>query len=166
MGEAKFSLSGKTKVHFNTAIGKMFAVEKYRKSLDKLCDEKDITRNFGHNLIEVDGDQKKAVFELNPEFAGKGGNVTVDFDFLHVTPPMSAPEFLKSTEGLTDGSGFVSVDKHTLQHTKFDNIFAMGDCSNLPTSKTASAITAQIAVARFRAGKVLGSKESSNFDSS
>jgi len=53
-----------------------------------------------------------------------------------------------------------------LQHTKFDNIFAMGDCSNLPTSKTASAITAQIAVARFRAGKVLGSKESSNFDSS
>ncbi|CAF5132957.1 unnamed protein product, partial [Rotaria sp. Silwood1] len=48
-------------------------------------------------------------------------------------------EFLtKST--LVDANGYVDVHKETLQHKKFPNIFAIGDCTNLPTSKTAAAV--------------------------
>jgi NADH dehydrogenase FAD-containing subunit len=52
---------------------------------------------------------------------------------------MQAYEFL-SKSPLADANGFVDVVKETLQHKKFPNIFAIGDCTNLPTSKTAAAI--------------------------
>lgn len=54
---------------------------------------------------------------------------------LHVTPPMSTPEALKKS-CLVDDNGFVDVSKDTLQHIKYKNIFAMGDNSNSPNSKT------------------------------
>jgi sulfide:quinone oxidoreductase len=52
---------------------------------------------------------------------------------------MSAFEFLAKSP-LADANGFVDVVKETLQHKKFPNVFAIGDCTNLPTSKTAAAI--------------------------
>ena len=59
---------------------------------------------------------------------------------LHVTPPMSAPAVLRDNKQLTNESGFVEVDRYTLQHVRFSNIFGIGDCTNLPTSKTMAAI--------------------------
>lgn len=41
---------------------------------------------------------------------------------------------------VSDESGWVDVDKETLQHKKYPNVFAIGDCTNLPTSKTAAAV--------------------------
>jgi len=147
--------------HFATPLGGMFSVPKYGKALDNLCKKKNITRHYGHNLIEIKGDEKKAVFQIIPEVNSevKEKTVTVDFDFMHVTPRMGAPDFLKET-GLTDAAGFVNVNKQTLQHVEYPNVFSLGDCSNLPTSKTASAVAGQIAIARYRAGKYLQSKES------
>jgi len=57
---------------------------------------------------------------------------------LHVTPPMSTPSVLWNS-ALVDQSNFVAVDKYTLQHVKYKNVFAIGDCSTAPTSKTAAA---------------------------
>lgn len=54
---------------------------------------------------------------------------------LHVTPPMSTPEVLRKS-CIVDDNGFVNVSKDTLQHIKYKNIFAMGDNSNSPNSKT------------------------------
>lgn len=60
---------------------------------------------------------------------------------MHVCPPMSAPDVLKrSTSPIVDGSGFLDVNKHTLQHSKFKNVFGLGDCTNVPTAKTAAAV--------------------------
>lgn len=47
---------------------------------------------------------------------------------------------------LADAAGWVDVDKSTTQHTKFKNVFSLGDASSLPNSKTAAAITAQVPV--------------------
>ena len=66
---------------------------------------------------------------------------TVPYEMLHVSPPMSAPECLRTNaHGLTDASGFVEANKETLQHIRYPNVFALGDCSNVPTSKTAAAV--------------------------
>ena len=54
---------------------------------------------------------------------------------------MKAFDFLAKS-ALADANGFVDVVKETLQHKKFPNVFAIGDCTNLPTSKTAAAIAA------------------------
>jgi sulfide:quinone oxidoreductase len=44
---------------------------------------------------------------------------------------------------LADANGYVDINKETLQHKKYANVFAIGDCTNMPTSKTAAAIAAQ-----------------------
>lgn len=59
---------------------------------------------------------------------------------LHVTPPMSSPALLSANKQLTNDAGYLEVDKSTLQHVRFPNIFGIGDCTNLPTSKTAAAV--------------------------
>lgn len=58
---------------------------------------------------------------------------------LHVTPPMGPPDVLVNS-CVSDEIGWVDVDKETLQHKKYPNVFGIGDCTNLPTSKTAAAV--------------------------
>lgn len=58
---------------------------------------------------------------------------------LHVTPPMGPPAVLKGSS-LEDDGGWLDVNKETLQHKTFSNVFGIGDCTNLPTSKTAAAV--------------------------
>ncbi len=41
---------------------------------------------------------------------------------------------------LLDAAGFLDVNKETLQHIRYPNVFGIGDCTNVPTSKTAAAI--------------------------
>lgn len=61
------------------------------------------------------------------------------YEMLHVTPPMSPPDVLK-TSPVADAAGWVDVDRDTLQHKRYPNVFGIGDCTNLPTSKTAAAV--------------------------
>ena len=58
------------------------------------------------------------------------------------------PLDMLKTSPIADTAGWVDVNKSTLQHNNpnYANIFALGDCSSLPTSKTAAAITAQAPV--------------------
>lgn len=58
---------------------------------------------------------------------------------LHVTPPMATPETLSKNKDVTNEAGFVDVNKDTLQHVRFPNIFTIGDCGSTPNSKTAAA---------------------------
>ena len=62
---------------------------------------------------------------------------------LHVVPPMSTPDSLSSNKYLVTENGYVSVCKESLQHTKYPNIFAIGDCSSSPNPKTAASVAAQ-----------------------
>jgi len=57
---------------------------------------------------------------------------------LHAVPPMSAVAELAKCKELVNEMGFVDVDKSTMQHTKYENVFAIGDCSASPNSKTAA----------------------------
>lgn len=56
---------------------------------------------------------------------------------------MSHPQWghlLYSSTVLSQMKAAGDVDKETLQHKKYPNIFGIGDCTNLPTSKTAAAV--------------------------
>ena len=131
----------KTKIIFASALGGIFAVEPYKATLEKVVQRKEIDCRFRHELIEIKSDSKEAIFE-NLDTQEK---VTIAYDLLHVTPPMGPPSFI-SLSPLADEGGWVDVDKSSLRHTKYPNIFALGDCSNLPTSKTGAAIRKQAPV--------------------
>lgn len=134
-------LRGQTEVIFTTALGNLFAVEKYRNTLEKHVADRGIKANFKQNLIELRADVKEAVFE---NLDTKEQSV-VHYDMIHVTPPMGPPDFVKSS-ALANADGWVEVDKFTLLHPRFSNVFALGDASNLPTSKTGAAIRKQAPV--------------------
>ncbi len=62
----------------------------------------------------------------------------VPFDLL-VTVPLNMGADLIARSGLGDELNYVPVDKHTLRSAAHDNIFVLGDASNIPTSKAGSA---------------------------
>ncbi|XP_075711342.1 sulfide:quinone oxidoreductase, mitochondrial [Rhinoderma darwinii] len=127
---------------FNTSLGVIFGVKKYADALLQIIKERDIQVNFKHNLIEVRADKQEAVFE---NLDNPGETKVYQYEMLHVTPPMGPPDVLVNS-AVSDTAGWVDVDKETLQHKKYPNVFGIGDCTNLPTSKTAAAIAAQSAV--------------------
>lgn len=129
----------KSKVIYMCAGAGIFAVKKYAEALLKyVVGPRNIETRFKHNLIEIRGEAKEAVF-VNLETQEQ---ITVKYDMIHVTPPMGAPDFIKASE-LANESGWVDVDKRTLQHVRYPNVFSLGDASSLPTSKTAAAVRAE-----------------------
>lgn len=124
----------KINLTFANSGPRIFGVEKYRLALEKVVRKKGINTKFEHTLIEVRHKDNIAVFS-RPD----GQQVELSYDMLHIVPPMSAPDFIKKSP-LANADGWVDVDKHTLQHTKFKNVFSLGDASSLPTSKTGAAI--------------------------
>jgi len=138
----KGSDMNKLNISFYTPAKALFPVAKYAERLAEICEERHIHTMFTHTLtgIEVKGDEKHAIFR-----AEDGKMKRVPFDLLHVVPPMGPPPFLNLSP-IANAGGWVDVDKSTLQSTKYSNIFALGDCSSVPTSKTAAAICAQAPV--------------------
>jgi sulfide:quinone oxidoreductase len=62
----------------------------------------------------------------------------VPFDLLVTIPLHQGAAYLKATPNLVDENLFVRTDPATLQSTAFPDIFAIGDATNLPTSKAGS----------------------------
>lgn len=116
----------------------IFAVKKYADSLTKVADRYGIDRVWKTDLVELRPDKKEAVFR----HMETGAETVEAYDMIHVTPPMSAPDFIKNSP-LAAESGWVEVNKETTQHVRYSNVFSLGDCSNLPTSKTGAAIRKQ-----------------------
>lgn len=135
----KNGVRANTKIIYNSSLPVIFGVKKYASALLEVIKNKDIDVNFRHSLSKVDHKTKTATFEMLDE-----DNKPVEFkyDFLHVSPPMSAPSVLKSSP-LANEAGFVAVNKQTLQHDNFPNVFSLGDCSSVPTAKTAAAVASQ-----------------------
>ena len=138
----KKGLSNSVKVKFIKAGPGIFAVKKYADSLTKVSDDYGIERVWKTELISIDASKKEATFK----HLETGAETVEKFNMIHVTPPMSPPAFIKDSP-LAASTGWVEVNKETTQHVKYANVFALGDCSNLPTSKTGAAIRKQAPVA-------------------
>ena len=121
----------------------LFGIKKYAESLQKMVDKYGIALHFKYDLIAIDGEKKLATFKL---LSGWGAvTVTKKFDMIHVTPPQSAPDFIRNSP-LADAKGWIDVNKFTLQHVKYQNIFALGDATNTPNAKTGAAVRKQVPV--------------------
>ncbi len=134
----KHGVANAIKKKFIKAGPGIFAVSKYATTLTKVADRYNIERTWKTDLVELDPDKKEAVFRQMET----GAEIVEKYDMIHVTPPMSAPDFIKNSK-LASTSGWVEVDKFTTQHKRYPNVFSLGDCSNLPTSKTGAAIRKQ-----------------------
>ena len=132
------------KLDFFTHAPAIFGVPYFARALVKICARYGINVHYQQNLVAVDGTAKIATFE----FVGdnqKGERENVPFDLLHVSPPQSPHDEIKSCP-LANAAGWVEVNQATMQHVRFANVYSLGDVCSTPNSKTAAAVRKQAPV--------------------
>ncbi|EPR30741.1 Pyridine nucleotide-disulfide oxidoreductase, FAD/NAD(P)-binding domain containing protein [Alkalidesulfovibrio alkalitolerans DSM 16529] len=96
--------------------------------LGKLCEEKNITITPSFEIGSVDVGRK--VIESH-----KGEEV--NYDLMIAIPPNLGSKVIMDSE-IGDVMGYVNTDHHTLKAKDFDNVYIIGDATNVPTSKAGS----------------------------
>lgn len=136
-------------VEFRNAGAVLFGIKEYVPALMEYVEKYDIALKLGSKLIAVDGPNQIATF------ATEAGEEKVKFDMIHVVPPQVAPDFIRNSPLAAAEGGFVEVDQYSLQHTRFPNVFGLGDGCSAPNAKTAAAARKQAPVVAINALAVL-----------
>ena len=131
-------------VRFCNAAGVLFGIEHYVPPLMEYIKKYNAGLDFFHNLVAVDGEAKKAWFDVS-EPGKETHREEMDFDMLHVCPPQTAPDFVRNSP-LANEAGWVDVAQDTLRHNRYDNVFSLGDACSAPNAKTLAAARLQAPV--------------------
>lgn len=133
----------KVQIHFYSGGSRLFGVDKYERTLKQVAQRYRCQLHFFHNLVAIDGPNRVATFEDK-----EGQRHEVPFTMIHVTPPQSAPDFIKQSPLAKPGDplGWVDVDRYTLQHARYANVFGIGDVTDTPNAKTGAAVRKQAPV--------------------
>ncbi len=144
--------------------GKMFGVPEYHDAIVKQFEARDMKWEYKNNLIEIDTDKKIAIFEKrwlekgewdsdieDYDMISMSKKVEREYDFIHIAPPMRAPDAVKNSSlawqrGSASKGGWVELDKETLQHSRYKNIFGLGDVAGIPMGKTGGSTRKQYKV--------------------
>lgn len=156
----------KADLHFYTASKELYDVPYFTPRLLEIYKERNIPINLNVRVKGVDTLARKVHFEKIETVGGEKVYTPFveDYDFLHFTPPMSAPDFVREaglgwTEGKLAADAWVMVDKETLVHKTYPNIVSLGDVAGIPTSKTSAAIRMQVPVAARNLISLMEGKE-------
>ncbi len=135
--------------------GKMFGVPEYHDAIVAQYKARGFKWNYAHNLTKIDTEAKIATFNHHWKEKGeydedleeydmvtKNEPVEVKYDFIHITPPMKAPDVVAQSK-VGSGKGWVPVKKETLQHVKYKNVFCLGDVAAVPMGKTGGTVRKQ-----------------------
>lgn len=136
----------KGRILYNAPTEKLFGVPEIHDLVAKRFKQKSIDYEFNRVLRAVDAGRKEATFDT------PNGQETLPYDFLHVVPPMSAPDAVRHSDlAWQDGpfaeGGWLEVDQHTLQHKRYPNVFGAGDVNGVPRGKTAASVKFQAPIA-------------------
>lgn len=118
----------KVEITYVTPLSGAFTKPKATEALEHLLEEKHIKIESDFAIMEVDNEKKEIV-----DYGGR----TVPFDIL-VTVPTNKGDDVMERSGLGDDLNFVPTHKATLQSKAHENIFVIGDASNIPASKAGS----------------------------
>ena len=142
-------------VQFHNSGAVLFGVKEYVPALMDYIERYDAHLKLESRLVAIDGPAQIATFEQKQGEETK--RVEVKFDMIHVVPPQVAPDFVRSSP-LAAESGFVDVDPATLRHTKYANIFSLGDACSAPNAKTMAAARKQAPIVAVNALAALDGK--------
>lgn len=118
----------KVEITYVTPLSGAFTKPKATEALQHLLDEKHIHIESDFAIAEVNNDAKTIV-----DYGGK----EIPFDLL-VTVPTNKGDDVIERSGMGDDLNFVPTNKATLQSKEYENVFVIGDASNIPASKAGS----------------------------
>jgi sulfide:quinone oxidoreductase len=131
----------------------MFGVPEFSKVLEEVASRYGIDVRLQHEVVEVDPEKREVIIANRAN--GKEDKFSLGYDFAHLVPPQSAPGWVKQSP-LADPAnpgGYVQIDKHTMCHVRFPEVFSLGDAGSSPNSKTGAAVRKQapVVVANLKA---------------
>lgn len=130
-------------VHLVVPTPRLFGIPAIADTLDTIAADYGITVHTGAEVTSMDAASHKV--GVTPTAGGP--DTVLPYDVLHVVPRQSAPDWIKTSPLSTgDAGGYVEIDKHTMQHVRHPNVFALGDAGSSPNSKTGAAIRKQAPV--------------------
>jgi len=118
----------KVKITFVTPLSGAFTKPKATEALDHLLQEKDIHIESDFAIESVDNERKMII-----DYGGR----EIPFDLL-VTVPTNKGDELMERSNMGDDLNYVPTNKATLQSLNYNNVFVIGDASNVPASKAGS----------------------------
>jgi len=126
----EIGIRDKVEITFVTPLPGAFTKPRATKMLGQLLEEKNIKVVPEFYLERVDSDEKKIISYDEQE---------IPFDVLTIVPVNMGSDMIERS-GMGDDLNFVPTDKYTLQSEQFENVFVLGDASNIPTSKAGSVV--------------------------
>ncbi|SEI56484.1 sulfide:quinone oxidoreductase [Allopseudospirillum japonicum] len=147
---------------FTPYANKVFSVPVYNQFVLERWQEQQVGFHDQRVLTAIDAGSQMATFTH-----ADGSTQQEKYDFIHVVPPMSAPDVVRSSE-LAWQQGpmahqWLEIDQYSLQHRRYPEIFGVGDVIGTPFGKTAASVKKQAPVAEanilaFLAGHPLTAK--------
>jgi sulfide:quinone oxidoreductase len=136
-------------IHYFTPAGSMFpSVTKIDDILTPMTIERGIQPHWKHELKAIDVSTRTAIF-LEEKEDGSTTEVRQQYDLLHAMLKFRTPKVLRESELTNEElNGQLEVDKGTLQHKRFANIFGVGDNTAIGVPKVAATIRKQAPVVR------------------
>ncbi len=136
--------AGRTEIVYAANNASLFGVPIVSEKVRMLFEDRGITPVYSHVLRAVDASARRATFET-PD-----GPSEIEYDYLHVIPPQRAPAFVREAglswaDRWTD-QGWAEVDRASLRHRRYPEIFAVGDVAGVPKGKTAASVKWQVPV--------------------
>jgi sulfide:quinone oxidoreductase len=124
----------------------LFSVPIVAEKVRMLFQDRGVKVNHEHVLQSIDLDKRVASYKTATGVAEQS------YDFINVVPPMRAPEVVRNsplpwTEGPYAADGWMDLDRGTLRHKRYPNVFGVGDIAGVPKGKTAASVKWQVPVA-------------------
>jgi sulfide:quinone oxidoreductase len=122
----------------------VFGVPEVDRELDRKIAEYGIELWTNSELVSVDAASQTA----NIRNVETGEHESLHYDVLNAVPPQSAPDWLKATDlpAAGDKGGFVEVDRQTLRHLRYPNVWSLGDAAGTTNSKSGGSLRKQTKV--------------------
>lgn len=146
-------------IHLVLPTPGMFGVKEFSDVLVGVARRYGITVHLESEVTEVRPDVREAVVSDKKNDT----STTLPYTMMHLVPPQSAPDWIKKgpLADATNPAGYVEIDKHSMRHVRYPNIFALGDAGSSPNSKTGAAIRKQAPVVAHNLLEVMDGKEPS-----
>jgi sulfide:quinone oxidoreductase len=126
----EIGIRDKVEINFVTPLPGAFTKPKTSKLLGELMKEKNIIVTPEFYIERIDNDRQMIISYDQKE---------VPFDVLAIIPVNMGSSVIEKS-GMGDDLGFIPTDKYTLRSSQYENIFVLGDASNIPTSKAGSVV--------------------------
>jgi len=136
---------GKAELIYAAHNKTLFSVPIVSEKVRMLMRDRGVNVRYDHVMTGIDLGRKVAFYDT-PQ-----GRSEIRYDFVNVIPPMRAPAAVRDSplrwqSGPFAADGWMEVEKSTLRHRRYPNVFGVGDVAGVPKGKTAASVKWQVPV--------------------